>query len=85
MLAIRLPAEIEQRLEALSKATGRTKTFYARKAILEYLDELEDVYLAEQRLGELRAGRSTTIPLEEVIKSYGLQVGPDGKLVEVTG
>jgi len=71
MLAIRLPAEIESRLEALSKKTGRTKTFYAREAILEHLDDLEDLYLAEQRLTDLRAGRSSAIPLEEVMHSYG--------------
>jgi RHH-type rel operon transcriptional repressor/antitoxin RelB len=72
MLAIRLPAEIESRLEALSKKTGRTKTFYAREAILEHLDDLEDLYLAEQRLMDLRAGRSSAIPLEEVMRSYGV-------------
>ena len=47
MLAIRLPADIEGRLEALAKATGRTKTFSAREAILEHLSDLEDLYLAE--------------------------------------
>ena len=82
MLAIRLPEEIEKRLDALSKATGRTKTYYAREAILEYLDDLEDVYLAEQRLADLRAGRSSTISLDEVMKSYGLAVGEKGELVE---
>ena len=45
MLAIRLPEEIEKRLDALAKATGRTKTFYAREAILEHLEDLEDIYL----------------------------------------
>ena len=50
MLAIRLPTDIEERLERLAKATGRTKTFYAREAILEHIDDLEDLYLAEQRL-----------------------------------
>lgn len=50
MLAIRLDAETEQRLEALAKRTGRTKTFYAREAILEHLQDLEDTYLATQRL-----------------------------------
>lgn len=83
MLAIRLPEEIEKRLDALSKATGRTKTYYAREAILEYLDDLEDVYLAEQRLADLRAGRSTTIPLLEVMRSFGFEVGADGEVVEV--
>jgi RHH-type rel operon transcriptional repressor/antitoxin RelB len=72
MLAIRLPAEVETRLEALAKATGRTKTFYAREAILEHLDDLEDLYLAEQRLIDIRAGRSRTHTLEEVERDLGL-------------
>ncbi|MBI5331026.1 MAG: ribbon-helix-helix protein, CopG family [Betaproteobacteria bacterium] len=72
MLAIRLPAEIETRLDALAKATGRTKTYYAREAILEYLDDMEDLYLAEQRLRDIRAGKSTTHTLEEVERSLGL-------------
>lgn len=46
MLAIRLDADIEQRLEVLAKKTGRTKTFYAREAIVEYLEDMEDYYLA---------------------------------------
>jgi len=71
MLAIRLSEEIEDRLAALAKATGRTKTFYAREAILRYIDEMEDVYLAEKRLEDIKANRSTTIPLEDVMKRYG--------------
>jgi RHH-type rel operon transcriptional repressor/antitoxin RelB len=73
MLAIRLPESIEQRLEALATATGRTKTYYAREAIIEHIDDLEDLYLAEQRLLEIRAGRATTIPLEDVMKKYGVE------------
>jgi len=72
MLAIRLPAEVEARLEALAKATGRTKTFYAREAILEHLDDLEDLYLAEQRLIEHRAGRSQSYSMDEVEQRLGL-------------
>ena len=73
MLAIRLPAETEERLAALAKATGRTKTFYAREAILEYLDDLEDLYLAEQRLIDFRKGKTRTIPLEAVMRDYGME------------
>ncbi len=73
MLAIRLPAEIEDRLEALAKATGRTKTYYAREAILEYIDDLEDVYLAEKRLEDIRAGRTKTVPLEKIMKRHGME------------
>lgn len=50
MLAIRLPEEIEKRLAELAAKTGRTKTFYAKEAILEHLDSLEDKYLALNRL-----------------------------------
>ncbi len=73
MLAIRLPETIEKRLDRLAKRTGRTKTYYAREAILQHLDELEDIYLAEKRLEAVRSGRSRTIPLEEVIRRRGLK------------
>jgi len=72
MLAIRLPPEVEARLDSLAKNTGRTKTFYAREAIIEHLEDLEDIYLAEQRLSEIRAGRSAMIPLKDVLKRHGL-------------
>ena len=73
MLAIRLPAEAENRLEALARATGRSKTFYAREAILKHLDDLEDLYLAEQRLSDIRTGKVQTVPLEEVMERYGME------------
>lgn len=56
MLAIRLPQDLEKRLEELAKRTGRTKTYYVREAIVEHLDDLEDLYLAEARLQALRSG-----------------------------
>jgi len=73
MLAIRLPEEIEERLNVLAKETGRTKTFYVREAILEHLDDMEDVYLAEKRLADIRAGNNKPIPLKDVMKRYGLE------------
>ncbi len=72
MLAIRLPSEIEMRLEALAKATGRTKTYYAREAILEHLEDLEDIYLAEQTLERLRSGDEVTHSLDDVERELGL-------------
>ncbi len=50
MLAIRLPVDIEKRLADLAAKTGRTKTYYAREAILEHIEQLEDKYVAEERL-----------------------------------
>jgi RHH-type rel operon transcriptional repressor/antitoxin RelB len=72
VLAIRLPQDIEKRLERLAKRTGRSKTYYAREAILAHLEDLEDIYDAERELAEIRAGRSKTIPLETLAKEYGL-------------
>jgi RHH-type rel operon transcriptional repressor/antitoxin RelB len=77
MLAIRLPNSIEKRLGRLAKRTGRTKTYYAREAILQHLEELEDIYLAEKRLEAVRSGRSRTIPLEKVMRRYGLDTKMD--------
>lgn len=75
MLALRLPPEIEARLDALARRTGRSKSFYAREAILEHLDDLEDIYLAEKRLEDLRAGRSRAVPLDEMMKRHGVTDG----------
>jgi RHH-type rel operon transcriptional repressor/antitoxin RelB len=50
MLALRLPPEIEQRLDALAKKTGRSKSYYAREAILRQLEDIEDDYLTRRRL-----------------------------------
>lgn len=67
MLAIRLPPEIEKRLAELAKRTGRSKTYYAREAILEHLDDLEDYYLAAARVEEAR------MSLEDVERRLGLE------------
>lgn len=68
--SIRLPLEIKNRLEFLATQTGRTKSFYVKEAIIEHLDEIEDIYLSEQRLEDIRAGKTQTIPLQDVMKRY---------------
>lgn len=72
MLAIRLPEDMEARLDNLAKRTGRSKTFYARQAILEYLEDMEDLYLAEQVVRRLDSGEERTHPLEDVEVRLGL-------------
>ena len=72
MLAIRLPQDIEARLDNLAKRTGRSKSFYAREAILEYLGDLEDRYLAEQVAQRIRTGEEHTATLTEVEARLGL-------------
>ena len=68
MLAIRLPDAIEKRLSVLAAESGRTKTALAREAILEYIDDLEDFYLAEARARQNRKA----IPMSEVEQALGL-------------
>jgi len=68
MLAIRLDADTENRLENLARKTGRTKTFYAREAILSHLEDLEDTYLATQRLRR----PTKTFSAKEVKRELGL-------------
>ncbi len=70
MLAVRLDADIERRLQALAAKTGRTKTFYARAAILAHLDDLEDFYLADERMRDFRA--EDAIPLADLKAELGL-------------
>ena len=73
MLAIRLPLSIEKRLDKLARRTGRTKTYYVREAILEHLEDLEHLYLAERALDRVRSGEERTIPLKEVAKRHGVR------------
>lgn len=63
MLALRLPVQIEKRLDVLAKKTGRSKSFYAREAILRHIEDLEDYHLARRRLGR-KARRVTLEELE---------------------
>lgn len=70
--SIRLEPAIEQRLDRLAQMTGRTKAYYLRELVTDGLDDLEDVYLAEQRLIDIRAGKSETVSLQAVMKRYAL-------------
>ncbi len=70
--SIRLDPAIEQRLDRLAQMTGRTKAYYLRELVTDGLDDLEDIYIAEQRLVDIKAGRTQTVSLETVMNRYGL-------------
>ena len=69
---VRIPDEIAERLDRLAQETHRTKSFYLREIIENHLEDIEDAYLAEKRLEDIRAGKTTTIPLSEVTKRLDL-------------
>lgn len=57
MLAVRLDADLESRLAAVAKRTGRSKSYYAREALREKIEELEDIALLEEALRDPEAGQ----------------------------
>lgn len=70
--SIRLPEDIEERLENLAAQTGRSKKFYVVRAIEHQLNDIENIYLSEKRLEDVRAGNSKTFTLDEVERDLGL-------------
>ena len=68
MLGIRLEATLEKRLERLAKRTGRSKSFYAREAIRQYLEEREDYLLGISVLER----HEPTISLKQLERRLGL-------------
>jgi RHH-type rel operon transcriptional repressor/antitoxin RelB len=48
MLTVRLSAKMEKNLTKLAKKTGRTKSYYVKKALQENLDDMADVVLSDQ-------------------------------------
>ena len=68
MLSLRLSNDIESRLGKLAETTGRSKSFHAKEAIVKYLDEMEDTYIAINRL-EKPVKR---VSLEDVEKELAL-------------
>ena len=71
--AVRLPDETYNRLKSLARRTGRTATFYIREAVEEHLEDLEDLYAAEQASIEHRKSGSRTLGLDELDAELGLE------------
>jgi RHH-type rel operon transcriptional repressor/antitoxin RelB len=72
--AVRLSDETYERLQNLAARTGRTATFYIREAVEEKLQDLEDLYLAEEvvRQRQREGGQAKTYSLEEIGRELGL-------------
>ena len=70
--SIRLPQDIDRRLDLLAEKTGRTKAFYIREMILNHIDELEDYYLAADVVERLRKGKERIHSSDEVRRDLGV-------------
>ena len=65
LVSVRVNESIGKRLDALSIKTHRTKSFYVKEALLNYLDDAEDIYLAESRLEDLKSGKDKIVKSED--------------------
>ena len=72
LIGIRIPKSVKDRLDVLAQKTGRTRTFYIRQALLEYLDDLEDKYMAQEVLGRVKEGEEELYSLDDVERDLGL-------------
>ena len=69
-ISLRLPGDLEARLERLAARTGRTKSFYIRQAIEEHITDLEDFYLAERRMRSYDPAENAT--LDDMMTRHGV-------------
>jgi RHH-type rel operon transcriptional repressor/antitoxin RelB len=67
-----IPPEMEGRIREISESMGEPAQAIVDRALAEYLADLEDLLIAESRLKDLEAGRSSTVSLEDVMAKYGL-------------
>ncbi len=72
MINFRADDELNARLDRLAKLTGRTKTFYVRAAVAAYVDDLEDIFLADEVMKRIEHGEEATQSLADVERELGL-------------
>jgi RHH-type rel operon transcriptional repressor/antitoxin RelB len=70
--SVRLPEQLEQRLDHLAISSGRTRAYYIREAVERHLEDMEDLQAAEEVMGRIQRGEEATYPLAEVVKRLGL-------------
>ena len=68
----RTKPELKNRIDFLAKETHRSTSFYYNLLLEDYLDDLEDIYLSEQILTEIRSGKQKTYSADEVFTEAGL-------------
>jgi RHH-type rel operon transcriptional repressor/antitoxin RelB len=72
-LSIRLDEDLDIRLERLARLTGRTKSFYLRQAVIDQIDDLEDVFLARKIANRIAEGKESTVTLEDLEREFGVE------------
>ena len=73
VINIRLEKEVVKALDEYAKELKKTRTSLVEKAIELYFDRL-DKMVADKRIDDLKSGKTTVVPVEEVFKKAGIDV-----------
>jgi len=73
MLSVRLDKDLEARLDKLAKETGRSKSYYARQAIEEKIQDMEDIARMEKVIGRIESGEEAVFILKDIKEELGLE------------
>jgi RHH-type rel operon transcriptional repressor/antitoxin RelB len=68
MISVRLPKDMEMKLENIAKLTHRTKSFYVKEAIANYLEDMEDYLEVLKRKNDKKRNLITLEELEEALE-----------------
>ena len=71
--SVRMSDTTAEKLDKLSRLTGRSKSYYLREAIESSIDQLLYEYTLLNEVEEIRAGKAKTYSLEEVKAELGLE------------
>ena len=72
MPAVRIPEDLDNRLNTLARRTGRSKNSFVREALLHQLDDIEDYYLGMETLERIRNGEEKLYSSAEARRELGL-------------
>lgn len=71
MLSIQLTDDVEQRFDQLAKYAGQDTEKFISQSLVQLLEDLEDLYSADQAMMAYNAGEPTT-SLNDLMVEYGL-------------
>lgn len=74
-MTLRLPPQLDERLNHLTKQTGRSKSFYLSQALENYLENMEDLLIGNAVVERIRAGKERTYSAEEVRNELKMERG----------
>ena len=74
MVAVRLPAALENELQTLAVHTGRSKSYYIVEALTQYFENMQDRFTLENAIKEFYDGDKKTFTMEQVAVELGIKL-----------